>query len=57
MEMQGFAYECSHVQWLCRSLEPVMGRTGDPREWFLVNECELSHYSKKDGFNGEVNLT
>merc|ERR1740137_15848 len=39
-EMQGVTIECAHVQWLCRSEHTVLGRTGDPREWFLINECE-----------------
>jgi len=39
-EVQGRKYDCAHVQWLCRSEHTVLGRTGDPREWFLIDECE-----------------
>eukprot|EP00092_Neocalanus_flemingeri_P000044 GFUD01000045.1.p1 GENE.GFUD01000045.1~~GFUD01000045.1.p1 ORF type:complete len:874 (+),score=224.36 GFUD01000045.1:3-2624(+) len=48
-EMRGVTYECAHVQWLCRSENTVLGRTGDPREWFVIDECEdvvLSEVSK-----------
>jgi len=29
-----------HVQWLARSEDTVLGNTGDPKEYFLLNSCE-----------------
>ena len=39
-ELNGEVFKCAHVQWFCRSEHTVLGRTGDPREWFLIDECE-----------------
>ena len=30
----------AHVQWFARGENTILGRTSDPREWFLVEECE-----------------
>jgi len=29
-----------HVQWMARGEDTVLGKTGDPKEYFLVAECE-----------------
>ena len=37
---QGRQLDMAHVQWFARGENTVLGRTGDTREWFLVEECE-----------------
>ena len=48
-QIRGQHYELAHVQWLARTENTILGRTGDTREWFMVEECEdvlLSSVSK-----------
>ena len=40
MTWQGKLRNMAHVQWFARGENTILGRTSDPREWFLVEECE-----------------
>ena len=39
-KVRGQTYQLAHVQWLARTENTILGRTGDTREWFMVEECE-----------------
>ena len=48
-QFRGQTLQLAHVQWLARTENTILGRTGDTREWFMVEECEdveLSSISK-----------
>ena len=40
MTWQGRLRNMAHVQWFARGENTILGRTSDPREWFMVEECE-----------------
>ena len=37
---QGKHLDLAHVQWFARGENTILGRVGDAREWYLVEECE-----------------
>ena len=37
---QGKKLKMAHVQWFARGENTILGRVGDAREWYLVEECE-----------------
>ena len=40
MKWEGKQRNMAHVQWFTRGENTILGRTSDPREWFLLEECE-----------------
>ena len=40
MTLRGKVKNMAHVQFLARGENTILGRTSDPREWFLLEECE-----------------
>ena len=37
---QGKKTDYAHILWFARGENTVLGRVGDPKEWYLVEECE-----------------
>ncbi|KAL1124037.1 hypothetical protein AAG570_001807 [Ranatra chinensis] len=48
-----FTQKYMHARWFCRSSETVLGETGDPKELFVVDECENSLLN---GVTGKVTV-
>ena len=40
MTWQGRLRNMAHVQWFARGENTILGRTSDPREWFMVRKCK-----------------
>ena len=40
MTLKGNVKNMAHVQFLVRGENTILGRTSDPMEWFLLDECE-----------------
>ena len=38
--LKGKVKNMAHVQFLARGQNTILGRTSDPREWFLLDECK-----------------